>query len=63
MNQDVPAASPPCPRCNGTTTECFEGISSRSIVDYFRCLGCGHVWNMPRAASEPPCDIPPAVGE
>jgi hypothetical protein len=31
-------------------------VSEHAHVDYFRCQACGHVWNLPRAVVEPPCD-------
>ena len=58
----VPSLSPfkpvvvPCPACAATATDCLTNLSQSAHVDYFRCQLCGHVWNLPRALVDAPCD-------
>lgn len=50
-------AGPNCPRCratNATTTE--KTVSAQT---YWRCLGCGHVWNPGRDRSDVPASRAP----
>ena len=60
MGDTKPVAAT-CPQCQCHEAECLEGLSSRSSVDYVRCLDCGHVWTLARAPIEEPCDLPPAA--
>jgi hypothetical protein len=43
-----------CPGCHGTTTRWLEGSSAGSIVDYYRCDMCGHVWSVSKLHPEAP---------
>ena len=36
-----------CPQC-GRTGRFLEQSSQGSVVDYYRCDGCGHVWTTPK---------------
>jgi hypothetical protein len=32
----------------------LEDVSRIALVTYFRCAGCGHVWNLPKDAPGAP---------
>ncbi|HET9370296.1 MAG TPA: hypothetical protein VFO19_08610 [Vicinamibacterales bacterium] len=38
-----------CPSCRSPTTVMLENMSRYAQVNYFRCLECMHVWNLPKA--------------
>jgi hypothetical protein len=46
---------PPCPACGNPAPRFLEATSEDALVDYFRCDGCGCVFNIPKGqpAAEP----------
>jgi hypothetical protein len=60
MKPSLQLAKPIASVRNADRRQCLVGVSADAHVDYFRCQKCGHVWNLPRAVSEPPCDYPEA---
>ena len=43
-----------CPECHSTTTRWLEGSSDGSVVDYYRCEACSHVWSVSKVHPEAP---------
>lgn len=37
---------PPCPRCDATNAEPVSAVAPESRLRWFRCRGCGHLWNV-----------------
>jgi rubredoxin len=35
-----------CPVCGESGSQRLESASLHALVDYFRCIKCGHVWNV-----------------
>jgi Pyruvate/2-oxoacid:ferredoxin oxidoreductase delta subunit len=54
----------PCPRCHRLTARWLEESSKHAYVNYYRCDGCGMVWNVPKENPDAPIkqvtrDVPP----
>ena len=47
-----------CPQCFRATPKHLEASSKDACVNYYRCEGCGHVWNVPK---DDPGGVPHAV--
>jgi hypothetical protein len=43
-----PGPARPCPICQSTTARWLEAVSKPAWVNYYRCLACGHLWNIPK---------------
>ena len=37
---------PPCPQCDATNAERVLAVAPESRLRWFRCRGCGHLWNV-----------------
>jgi transposase-like protein len=49
----MPSSQVHCPACHADVIERLQHISDGSRVDYWRCLDCQHVWNVPKDADGP----------
>ena len=43
----------PCPVCE-RSARWLDAASQDAHVDYYRCDGCGHVWNVPKGQPDAP---------
>jgi uncharacterized Zn finger protein len=43
-----------CPHCGAPTARLLTGVSTEAIVNYYRCLACGHVWTVPKDDPDAP---------
>ena len=50
VSSGMPA--PPCPECEKDTTRQLESLSSDSLVDYYRCDDCGHVFTTRKGTTD-----------
>ena len=37
---------PPCPQCDAANAERVLAVAPESRLRWFRCRGCGHLWNV-----------------
>jgi hypothetical protein len=37
---------PPCPQCDAVNAERVLSVAPESRLRWFRCRGCGHLWNV-----------------
>ena len=40
---------PQCPTCRSPLQKWLAVPSAAAVVDYYHCLGCGHVWTTKKA--------------
>jgi hypothetical protein len=45
---------PPCPQCDATNAQRVLTVAPESRLRWFRCRGCGHLWNVAPPISSPP---------
>jgi transposase-like protein len=46
-----------CPFCSNRTPTHLDGASDGARVDYYRCSGCGCVWNVEKTTPHGPVHV------